>query len=391
MRKFNLMSAVAVIACYAAGISSCTETEPDNTTDGVNEISGYVTEDMVLASGQTYYLTGSLQVQAPATLTIQPGVQIIARDNGEINYILIEQGAKIDAQGTASAPIVMTSETKEAGAWGGLHICGYSHTNATSGVSEIGNAPYGGEDLADNSGTLKYIRLEYTGYSLDDTHEANGISLYGVGSGTSISYVQIYRGSDDGIEFFGGSVNIDHCVVVDCSDDSYDWTEGWNGTADYIVAYQSAQSELGYDCDCLMECDNNSNNAAITPISNPTINHATLIGNSSTANSRGIRLRAGTYANISNTLVSGKTSGITLETTETVQSFINGDSSFSNVALSSSFVNEETSNQGYLSADFVDDGNLVDQTFSFTGRYVGTVDGRGAVSADNDWTAGWTL
>ena len=88
---------------------------------------------------------------------------------------------------------------------------------------------------------------------------------------------------------------------------------------------------------------------------------------------------------------SGTLKYIRLEYTETVQSFINGDSSFSNVALSSSFVNEETSNQGYLSADFVDDGNLVDQTFSFTGRYVGTVDGRGAVSADNDWTAGWTL
>ena len=382
------MSATVVTACFAIGISSCQKTGTDDTA-GENEISGYVTENMVLEAGQTYYLTGSLQVQAPATLTIQPGVQIVAVNNGEINYILIEQGAKINAEGTASNPIVMTSELKEAGAWGGLHICGYSHTNAGSGVSEIGNAPYGGNALDDNSGVLKYVRLEYTGYKLDDEHEANGLSLYGVGSGTIISYVQAYRGSDDGIEFFGGSVNIDHCVVVDCSDDSFDWTEGWNGKADYIVAYQSAQSELGYDCDCLMECDNNGNNAALTPISHPVINHATLIGNSSAEQAYGIRLRAGTYANISNTLVSGKGNCITLETPETVASFDNGTSAFDNIAIAGAFVNKEGT--GYDSDDFVTDGNLVNQTLNFTDRFVGTVDGKGAVSADSDWTKGWTL
>lgn len=120
----------------------------------------------------------------------------------------------------------MTSQLKETGAWGGLHICGKAHSNKSSKggslVSEIGNAPYGGDVENDNSGILRYLRLEYTGYKLDAEHEANGLSLYGVGNGTTISYVQCYKGSDDGIEFFGGSVNVDHCIVVDCTDDSFD-------------------------------------------------------------------------------------------------------------------------------------------------------------------------
>ena len=102
-----------------------------------------------------------------------------------MDYILVKQGAKINAIGTADNPIVMTAELEEAGAWGGIHICGRAHTNAEGGVgsSEIGNATYGGTDDSDNSGTLRYIRLEYTGYAFDEEHEANGISFYGVGNG----------------------------------------------------------------------------------------------------------------------------------------------------------------------------------------------------------------
>ena len=142
-----------------------------------------------------------------------------------MDYILIEQGAKINAVGTAEAPIVMTSEREEAGAWGGIHICGRAHTNAMGGgYSEIGNSPYGGDVEDDNSGVLQYVRVEYTGYAFDEEHEANGISFYGVGNGTTVDHCQAYKGSDDGFEFFGGSVNVSDMVVVSCSDDSFDWT-----------------------------------------------------------------------------------------------------------------------------------------------------------------------
>ena len=378
------MSAL-MAATMVAGLSSCNNNgkvpvpDPDDYTLG-----GRLTEDLTLKQGETYMLESSLQVVAPATLTIEPGVTIIADESAgsdNIIYILIEQGARIMAEGTASEPIVMTSENKEPGAWGGLHICGKAHTNAEGETtSEIGNAPYGGNEDNDDSGVLKYIRIEYSGLALDSEHEANGISLYGVGAGTQISYIYVVDGSDDGIEFFGGSANIDHCVVENCTDDSYDWTEGWDGSAEYIIAYQSVA-----ECDCLMECDNNGDNNDATPVANPTIRYATFIGNNSTENHRGLRLREGTYVNLSNALVCGKPDPITLDTPQTVASFDNGKSSISNTVIVGELLNEEGA--GYDNAAFLADGNSSVEEMSFTGKYVGMIGESGAVSADDNWTA----
>ena len=378
------MSAL-MAALMVAGLSSCNNTGKDPVTDPDDyTLGGRLTEDLTLKQGETYMLESSLQVVAPATLTIEPGVTIIADESAgsdNIIYILIEQGARIMAEGTASEPIVMTSENKEPGAWGGLHICGKAHTNADGETtSEIGNAPYGGNEDNDDSGVLKYIRIEYSGLALDSEHEANGISLYGVGAGTQISYIYVVDGSDDGIEFFGGSANIDHCVVENCTDDSYDWTEGWDGSAEYIIAYQSVA-----ECDCLMECDNNGDNNDATPVANPTIRYATFIGNNSTENHRGLRLREGTYVNLSNALVCGKPDPITLDTPQTVASFDNGKSSISNTVIVGELLNEEGA--GYDNAAFLADGNSSVEEMSFTGKYVGMIGESGAVSADDDWTA----
>ena len=378
------MSAL-MAATMVAGLSSCNNNGKDPVPDPDDyTLGGRLTEDLTLKQGETYMLESSLQVVAPATLTIEPGVTIIADESAgsdNIIYILIEQGARIMAEGTASEPIVMTSENKEPGAWGGLHICGKAHTNAEGETtSEIGNAPYGGNEDNDDSGVLKYIRIEYSGLALDSEHEANGISLYGVGAGTQISYIYVVDGSDDGIEFFGGSADIDHCVVENCTDDSYDWTEGWDGSAEYIIAYQSVA-----ECDCLMECDNNGDNNDATPVANPTIRYATFIGNNSTENHRGLRLREGTYVNLSNALVCGKPDPITLDTPQTVASFDNGKSSISNTVIVGELLNEEGA--GYDNAAFLADGNSSVEEMSFTDKYVGMVGESGAVSADNDWTA----
>ena len=378
------MSAL-MAALMAAGLSSCNNNGKDPVPDPDDyTLGGRLTEDLTLKQGETYMLESSLQVVAPATLTIEPGVTIIADESAgsdNIIYILIEQGARIMAEGTASEPIVMTSENKEPGAWGGLHICGKAHTNAEGETtSEIGNAPYGGNEDNDDSGVLKYIRIEYSGLALDSEHEANGISLYGVGAGTQISYIYVVDGSDDGIEFFGGSADIDHCVVENCTDDSYDWTEGWDGSAEYIIAYQSVA-----ECDCLMECDNNGDNNDATPVANPTIRYATFIGNNSTENHRGLRLREGTYVNLSNALVCGKPDPITLDTPQTVASFDNGKSSISNTVIVGELLNEEGA--GYDNAAFLADGNSSVEEMSFTGKYVGMIGESGAVSADDNWTA----
>lgn len=410
--KFAAMTLVAGMALFTTACSS--DNDPAaNTGNGNTEGNGNgteesyvldkdITENVTLETGKNYTLNGGIHVKAGATLTIQPGVTIIAKHDGTVDYILVEQGAKIDAQGTASQPIVMTSEKKEAGAWGGLHICGYAHTNNGSGSSEIGNAPYGGNNDADNSGTLKYIRLEYTGYAFDEEHEANGVSFYGVGNGTTVEHLQAYKGSDDGFEFFGGSVNVKYLVATSCSDDSFDWTEGWNGKAQFLVAYQEGETSLGYACDCLMECDNNGTNFAATPVAHPVIANATLIGNGGEA--QGVRLRAGTEVELYNTIITGKGKALTVETDETENALKNGTSKLEYVAIAG----ELSSKQGiYTNADFVQaTGNLDNQTFTWNNKYVGTLDGgkdlsadsfftstdyKGAVKSGEDWTEGWTL
>lgn len=404
--KFAAMTLVAGMALFTTACSS--DDDPAaNTGNGDDTEESYVldkdiTENVTLETGKNYTLNGGIHVKAGATLTIQPGVTITAKHDGTVDYILVEQGAKIDAQGTASQPIVMTSEKKEAGAWGGLHICGYAHTNNGSGSSEIGNAPYGGNNDADNSGTLKYIRLEYTGYAFDEEHEANGVSFYGVGNGTTVEHLQAYKGSDDGFEFFGGSVDVKYLVATSCSDDSFDWTEGWNGKAQFLVAYQEGETSLGYACDCLMECDNNGTNFAATPVAHPVIANATLIGNGGEA--QGVRLRAGTEVELYNTIITGKGKALTVETDETENALKNGTSKLEYVAIAG----ELSSKQGiYTNADFVQaTGNLDNQTFTWNNKYVGTLDGgkdlsadsfftstdyKGAVKSGEDWTEGWTL
>lgn len=407
--KFAMMAFVAGMT-FMTSCSNSDDPVTDGTDNGGDSQTEYVldsdiTSDVTLEAGKEYKLNGGIHVKSGATLTIPEGVTIVAQYDDNVDYILVEQGAKINAQGTASNPIVMTSTKKEYGAWGGIHICGYAHTNAEGGTgkSEIGNAPYGGNNDADNSGVLKYIRLEYTGYAFDEEHEANGVSFYGVGNGTTVEHLQAYKGSDDGFEFFGGSVNVKYLVSTSCSDDSFDWTEGWNGKAQFLVAYQEKESSLGYNCDCLMECDNNGNNNAATPIAHPVIANATLIGNGS--DSQGVRLRAGTEVELYNSIIEGKTLPLTVETEGTENALKDGVSKLEYVSISGELSSKENiyTNSMFAAAT----GNETNQTFNWTGNYIGTEDGgkdlsgsdsffestnyKGAVKADNDWTKGWAL
>lgn len=327
-------------------------------------LSGTVTEDVTLKSGNTYKLSGAYTVEEGATLNIEPGVTIEAIYDDNVAYILVKQGAKINAKGTANAPIVMTSEKEEAGAWGGIHICGRAHTNAEGGKgsSEIGGAEYGGNDDKDNSGTLQYVRLEYTGYAFNEDHEANGVSFYGVGNGTTVDHCVAYKGSDDGFEFFGGSVNVSNMVVISCSDDSFDWTEGWNGTATDLVAYQEAEATLGYDCDCLIEADNNENNYQASPIAHPTLKNLILVGNG--GSKQGVRLRRGTQVTMDNAQICGKGQALTVESDETENALVDGTSSIINTTISNAVISEKNiyTNDVFAAAE----GNKVDANLSYS-------------------------
>lgn len=374
---------------FIAGMSLLTACSDDNNGEGNGEdgnviengatLKGSITSDVTLKAGNSYKLSGEYIVEEGATLHIEAGVKITAVYDDIVDYILVKQGAKINAVGTASAPIVMTCEKEEPGAWGGIHLCGRAHTNAEGGTgsSEIGGATYGGNNDADNSGTLQYVRVEYTGYAFDEEHEANGITFYGVGSGTTIDHCQAYKGSDDGFEFFGGSVNVSNMVAVSCSDDSFDWTEGWNGTGTNLVAYQEAEATLGYDCDCLIEADNNENNFAATPVSAPTLKNLILVGNGSTANKRGIRLRRGTQAIIEGAKVCGKGNAVTLESDETENALLAGTSKLTNMVVDSELKSEKSI---YTNDAFVAAGNTIDTNLTYVSF--------AAIKAECDWITG---
>jgi hypothetical protein len=406
MLKRKLKFAIIAVCVSSMLMTSCKKEPIEEPEEESYDLLGELTENRTLKSGSTYYLKGGFNVKSGVTLTIEEGVTIIAKDDDVVDYILIEQGGKINAQGTASKPIVMTSELKEAGAWGGLHICGYAPINVTgtTSKSEIGDATYGGSNAADNSGILRYIRLEYTGYAFSEEKEANGVTFYGVGNGTKVEYLQAYKGSDDGFEFFGGTVNVKYLIATDCSDDSFDWTEGWKGYGQFLIAYQSPESETGYDCDCLIEADNNGKDATLTPVSAPTLANLTLIGNNSSVNKRGIRLRAGTYAKIYNTLVKGKTNCLTTETVETENSLVNGTSVLEYIHLENTISSKEGI---YSESLFTENGkNKINQTINISNKYIGSVSGGenmvsvnsffentsfiGAVNANSNWTSGWT-
>lgn len=289
-------------------------------------LSGTYNDDLTLNPINNYKLNGSLVMAAGTTLTIPAGMTIQALAAGSDVYIAISQGARIVANGTAGSPIVFTSDAASpvAGDWGGLILLGKAPINSVSGTatstSEIAGLPYGGSNVADDSGSLRYIRIEYSGGSADGQSENNGLSFYGVGNGTVAEYIQIFEGKDDGVEFFGGTVDVEYVSVVNLQDDSMDWTEGYSGNISnvFVQAIQNPSATL--NSDKAFECDGYNdefgNNSSPIYFSNPTVSNVTIIGVGSgnlfqdgTTVSAGayeaIRLRRGTAGIFTNISITG--------------------------------------------------------------------------------------
>jgi hypothetical protein len=241
--KKSVFKIVTIVAFSIATLTltSCGSDEPNIIIDGGESevienlrsgvMSGSLEENFTLNSNTIYNLNSSFVVESGATLTVPAGTRIQAENGGSNVYIAVLKGGKIDIQGTSSSPVFMSSASGNAGDWGGLTICGDATTTAgVNAEAEVGGFIYGGTNDADNSGSIAYLVIKGTGAQINADSQYNGVSLYAVGSGTTINNVAVINGSDDGIEFFGGTVSASNLYLENNEDDAVDWTEGWNGT-----------------------------------------------------------------------------------------------------------------------------------------------------------------
>lgn len=392
--KKSILKFVTVIALSGSLFTSCSSDDNNNdkptstfVVDAAN-FKGTITDgEVVLDAATVYKLTGKLQVNTGATLTIPAGT-VIQGVGGTSAYIAIAQGGKINVNGTAAKPVVMTSglATKAAGDWGGLVICGKAPINRVTGgastaQSEVADLTYGGTISNDNSGSIKYLRIEYAGAAFNTEKEFNGLSFFGVGSGTVVENVQAFHGADDGFEFFGGSVNTTNLIAIGNEDDQFDWTEGWNGTnTNWFGKLGFGKGNRG------IEADNFEFGFANTPIANPTISNMTLIGAGSTADAtiytenQAIKLRRGTKGLISNVVLSGWKTGIDVENDETI--------AFVGTALKITNVNYITDVAAQTKGKKTD-GSAADVTAVATVSATATGAGNGVTQPT--WAAGWSV
>jgi hypothetical protein len=278
-----------------------------------------ITSDYTMDAARKWAISGPVRfgksdASVNVTLTIEKGTTIVGikKSGGAKTFLVIERGSKIMAEGTKDAPIVFTSGqpvgSRTKGDWGGVVINGRASSNkcpatgACDITAEAQQGIYGGDKDDDNSGVLRYVRIEFAGEQIDTENEFNGLTLNGVGSGTTIEYFQGHRNADDCVEFFGGTVNAKYILCTGTGDDNLDWTDGWRGKAQFVVAHQYAST--GEEDANGIEGDNQSSDNSATPRSSPVISHVTLIGiDQATKSKLGMRLRRGTEAKIWNAIV----------------------------------------------------------------------------------------
>lgn len=234
----------------------------------VCELSGTYTHDMKLTANFYWALKGEVNIgedrRDSMTLTIEPGTTLFGSEGPD--FLLISRGSKIDAVGTKLLPIVFTSSQDivgraskhDRGQWGGLVLAGNAPTNVgdeeTFEFSKTGRK-FGGNDVNDSSGRLKYVIIKYAGYEVAIDRELNGISFGGVGAGTEVDYIEVYNNADDGVEMWGGTVNLKHLVLIGNGDDSVDADHGYQGKMQYVYVKQTdviSYDPRGFESDGMM-------------------------------------------------------------------------------------------------------------------------------------------
>jgi hypothetical protein len=432
-------SAALGLALVASLWTACSDdTSGPFTVGGVDGVlTGVYTSNLHLTADKLWLLRGPVLVgdgTDPVILRIDPGTEIRG-EKSTIGSLIINRNAQIRAEGTPERPIVFTSNEPEGsrarGDWGGVIINGNARINACNeaiadtcqAFGEGGTGFYGGDDDGDDSGVMRYVRIEFAGRLFSPDNELNGLALQGVGSTTVLEHIQVHMNADDGIEFFGGAADIKYALITGCGDDSLDWTEGWRGRGQFIVAQQFAD-----DADNGIEADNNGDAQRAEPRAQPTLSNVTLIGSpgSEDASDVGVLLREGTHANLSNMLVAGFNSAcIDIDGEETFEDAWTGVALNGKLTMTDSIIScpdsqefdEEPADPFEVSRWFnrLNPGNAIEdpglvapydqqspdlrpgQTSpALTGAQVPDdpffeqVTFRGGIDPNDDWTAGWT-
>lgn len=318
-----------IAAMVILGMTSCEK--KDSLTDSNNnnnnnadvvELTGDISQNTTLTANKSYLLVGQTFVDSGVTLTIEAGTTIKSQaddGNGLAPALIIKRGGKIMAEGTASSPITFTSnlpasELPQRGTWGGLILLGNAPINQGGGqsfVEGLVGVPFGGSNADDNSGVLKYIRIWYGGRSIGQDNEINGLTLAGVGRGTTVEHIEVAWNLDDGIEFFGGTVDIKYCDILFVGDDAFDSDLGYTGRGQFLFAIVATD-----DGNRGFEMDNDGSNMDAQPRSKPQFMNVTLVGSGTGAaadNDQLIRLREGSGGDFRNmVLVNSKEYGVNI-------------------------------------------------------------------------------
>ncbi|MFA3781460.1 T9SS type A sorting domain-containing protein [Melioribacteraceae bacterium 4301-Me] len=292
-------------------------------------LEGDINTDLTLNASKKYLLRGFVNVNPPATLTIPAGT-IIYGEKSSKGTLIINRGAKINAVGTPQKPIIFTSQQpigqRGAGDWGGIILAGKASLNVPGGTAVIEGGTgtvYGGGDNPDdndNSGIMKYVRIEFPGIAFLPDNEINGLTFGGVGSGTTIDYIQVSYSGDDSFEWFGGSVNCKHLIAFKGVDDEFDTDFGYHGKCQFLFGLRDPNiadisGSNGF------ESDNDGTGTLNTPRTQPIYSNVTLIGPLSTPDftqfnpnfKRGAHLRRATLTSIYNSIIMGYPVGLLID------------------------------------------------------------------------------
>ncbi len=341
-------------AALTLGFTACIKVDIDDSTNNTGTtpvgtslqdkfisskvISGVINENVELPKGK-YTLKGYVYVNNRARLTIAAG-SIILSDTINKGALIVEQNSRLIAEGTSSDPIVFTSGKKpgerKPGDWGGIVLLGNAPTNrTTTPIIEGGiNAIYGGSLTADNSGILKYVRIEFAGIAADPNSEINGLTLGGVGNGTVIENVQVSYGNDDAYEFFGGTVNAKNLIAFATADDDFDFDFGYVGRIQFAVSLRDPKFVDGGDAGNGIECDNDGTGTVAGPRTRPQLSNFTFVGPNNADGTLAnhnftTRFRRSTHFSLTNSILIGyQKAGFQFESDSTAAAYIDGRSRF---------------------------------------------------------------